>query len=65
MKPVSRYEGLEKVTGLVNGVRPKVRYAKGSRAKEAPIVSSERRNSTRNKQVSSQKKSKVKKGLGL
>lgn len=65
-KPVSRYEGLEKVTGLVNGVRPKVRYAKGSRANEAPIVSSERRNSSRNKQVSKQKKSaKVKKELGL
>ncbi len=64
-KPTSRYEGLESVTGLVNGMRPGMRYDKSTRAKEAPVISSERRNSTRNKQVSKKKRTRAVKELGV
>ena len=43
LKPTSRYEGLEKITGLVSGVRPKRTETLGKRAGNAPVVTSERK----------------------
>lgn len=44
----SRYEGLEKVTGITNGIRPKLTPLAGQKAAHAPIVTSEHRTVRRN-----------------